>query len=208
MCKKSLDFWFPTQYHRGMQRMPQLKEITEVIAGYTFRTAIQNDDNGDMSVVQAKNILHNNKVNCEELPRVTIEKLRSNATLEQNDVLFSCRGVFRAGVLTENPKNAIASASLYILRLKNDQVLPEYLSIYLNSNAGQKQIQQILSGTIIKTILRRELENLPVIVPSIQKQKQIIAISNNWQRRAELLNRKITLNNNIANGAINYLLTK
>lgn len=191
-----------------MQSKLRIKDITEVIAGYTFRTAIRNYNGGDMNVVQAKDILHNNQVNCQNLPKVTIENLRSSATLEQNDVLLSCRGAFRAGVLTKNLKNAIGSASLYILRIKSDKVLPEYLSIYLNSNAGQQQIQQILSGTIIKTILRRELENLPVIIPSIQKQKQIIEIYKNWQKREELLNRKITLNNNIANGAINYLLTK
>ena len=191
-----------------MQRKLRIKDITEVIAGYTFRTAIHNDDNGDMLVVQAKDILHNNKVNCQDLPKVTIENLRSSATLEQNDVLLSCRGAFRAGVLSENLKNAIGSASLYILRIKSDKVLPEYLSIYLNSNTGQKQIQQILSGTIIKTILRRELAELPVIIPSIQKQKQIIAISNNWQKRKELLNQKIILNKSVANGAINYLLTQ
>jgi restriction endonuclease S subunit len=191
-----------------MQSTEQIKAIAEVIAGYTFRTAIQNDDRGDMLVVQAKDILHDNKVNCHGLPRVTIQNLRSIATLEQNDVLFSCRGVFRAGVLSENIQNAIGSASLYILRLKNDKVLPEYLSIYLNSNTGQKYIQQILSGTIIKTILRRELEDLPVIVPSIQRQKQIIEIYNNWDKRESLLVKKIMLNKKITEGAINYLLTK
>ncbi|MBU1626627.1 restriction endonuclease subunit S [bacterium] len=191
-----------------MQSKPRIKDITEVIAGYTFRTAIQNDADGAMHVVQAKDILHDNRVNWQGLPKVTIENLRSSATLEQNDVLLSCRGAFRAGVLTEKLENAIASASLYILRVKNETVQPEYLSIYLNSNAGQRQIQQILSGTIIKTILRRELENLPVIIPSLQKQKQVIAIYENWKKREELLNRKITLNNNIANGAINYLLTQ
>ena len=186
----------------------KLKEITDIIAGYNFRTALINDDKGDMSVVQAKDILKNNQVNFQELPKVTINNLRSSATLEKDDVLLSCRGVFRAGVLSEDLKNAIGSASLYILRINIDKVLPRYLSIYLNSNAGQKQIQQILSGTIIKSILRRELENLPVIIPSLQKQKQIIEIYMNWQKRKELLNRKITLNNNIAKGAINHLLTQ
>ena len=186
----------------------RIKDITDVIAGYTFRTAIKNDTDGNMQVIQAKDIQHDNQINCEDLPKVSIDNLRSSATLKQNDVLLSCRGVFRAGVLTEDLKNAIGSASLYILRIKSEKVLPEYLSIYLNSNAGQKQIQQVLSGSTIKTILRRELAELPVILPSIQKQKQIIEIQRNWKKREELLNRKITLNNNIANGAIDYLLTQ
>jgi len=199
------------QYNGGMQTKLTIKDIAAVIAGYTFRTAIQNDDKGLIPVVQAKDILGNNQVNSLNLPRVTIQNVRSTSFLEENDVLLSCRGVFRAGVATDRLNNAMASASLYILRIYNDQrdkILPGYLSIYLNSNSGQKLIQQILSGTIIRTILRRELENLPLIIPSIQKQRQIIEIYNNWKRREILLNRKLTLNKTIANGIINYLLTK
>ncbi len=191
-----------------MQIKLQIKDITDVITGYTFRTAIHNDDNGDISIIQAKDILHNGQVNCMDIPKITIENFRSNAILKQNDVLLSCRGVFRAGVLDENLKNAIGSASLYILRLKDNKVLPEYLSIYLNSNIGQRQIKQILSGTIIKTILRKELENLSIIIPSIKKQKQIIDIYKNWQKREDLLNKKIIFNKNIANSTINHILTK
>lgn len=184
-----------------------LKEISEIIAGYTFREALQNDFNGETQVLLAKNINYDGSINHSELTRINLALPRANAFTKKDDVLLSSRGIFRAGVLDKEMKNAIAASSLFILRIKSKNVLPQYLSIYLNSKAGQNSIQKILTGSTIKTILRGALENLSVPIPPLAVQKMIIKISDNWRKRGELLNRKIDLDKNIAEGTIKQLLT-
>lgn len=184
-----------------------LKEISEIIAGYTFREALQHDPDGEIQVLLAKNINDDGSINHSELTRINLALPRANAFTKKDDVLLSSRGIFRAGVFNIETKNTIAASSLFVLRIKNNNVLPQYLSIYLNSEAGQNSIQKILTGSTIKTILRGALENLSIPVPALAVQKMIIEISDNWRKRGKLLNRKIDLNKNIADGTIKQLLT-
>lgn len=183
------------------------KEISEIIAGYTFRKALINDPNGDTQVLLAKNINSYGDINYSELPRINLTLPRTNAFIRRNDVILSSRGIFRAGTFYKEMENTIASSSLFILRIRDNAVIPEYLSIYLNSEAGQNSIQKILTGSSIKTILRGALENLSIPIPSLKVQKLIIEISDNWQKREKLLNQKINLSKNIAEEVIKQLLT-
>lgn len=205
-AQKSIDFDFIIQYTRSMQSKC-LKEISEIIAGYTFREALKNDRNGEIQVLLAKNISDDGSINHSELTRINLALPRANAFVKKDDVLLSSRGIFRAGVFNMETKNTIAASSLFVLRIKNNNVLPQYLSIYLNSEAGQNSIQKILTGSTIKTILRGALEDLSIPIPPLAIQKMIIDIKDNWRKRAKLLNRKIDLDKNIANGTIKQLLT-
>lgn len=184
-----------------------LKEVTAVIAGYTFRGALNSIPDGNTKVMLAKNINENGTINYSDLTQVNLVPPRTNAFIAQNDILLSSRGIFRAGVFDKDLKNIIAASSLFILRTKDKSVIPQYLSIYLNSKTGQKSIQKILTGSTIKTILRRTLENLEIPIPPPSIQKQIIDISENWKEREKLLNQKINLSKNIAEGTIKQFLT-
>lgn len=101
----------------------------------------------------------------------------------------------------------IASSSVFILRLIGESLIPEFLSIYLNSEVGQSNIQKIITGTTIKTVLRKDLETLPICVPTLEDQMRIVEIDTNWKKRQQLLNQKMYLSKNIAEGAIKKLLT-
>jgi len=184
-----------------------LKDIAEIIAGFTFRGALKNDPNGKMQVLLAKNINEDGTVAYSELTKINLDPPRTNAFVSKSDVLLSSRGVFRSGVFDKEAKDIIAASSMFILRIADKNILPEYLSIYLNSEIGQNGIKKILTGSTIKTILRRTLEKLEVPVPSLAVQEQIVAISSNWNKREKLLNQKINLSKNIAEGAIKQLLT-
>ena len=184
-----------------------LKEISIITAGYTFRKALNHEKTGQSKVVLAKHIKEDGTVNYPEFIRITQSAFNTNAFVHKNDVLLSSRGVFRAGVIREEVKNTIAASSIFIIRITVDNVIPEYLAIYLNSEAGQSSIQKILTGSTIQTILRRALENLKIPIPALSTQKEIVEISENWKKREKLLEQKVNLNKNITEGTIKYLLT-
>jgi restriction endonuclease S subunit len=188
-------------------RMKHLKNISEIIVGYTFREALQWTDRGNTKVLLAKNITEEGNVNYDELLKIDMNLSNTSAYVQSGDIILTSRGVFRAAVYEGNEKKTIAASSVYILRPKNELIVPQYLSIYLNSKRGQSSIQKVTSGGTIKTIPRKNLEELSIPLPDLKTQQQIINIDRNWRKRAKLLEQKINLSKNVAEGAIQYLLT-
>ena len=189
-----------------MEAKKDLKDIAEVIAGYSFRTALRSKENASLFVLQAKNILDNSTVDEENLDGIDFENYRSKAIVKKGDVVISSRGSFRTGLVSLEAKNIIAASSVYILRLKKETVLPEYLAIYLNSSEGQKQLIESATGAAIKTIRRSDLENISVVVPSIETQEKIIRLYHTSKKLQKALIIKMQLISNINEGAINKLL--
>lgn len=189
-----------------MEAKKDLKDIAEVIAGYSFRTALRGKDNASLFVLQAKNILENSIVDEENLDGIDFENYRSKAVVKKGDVVISSRGSFRAGSVSLEAKDIIAASSVYILRLKKETVLPEYLAIYLNSLEGQRQLIESATGAAIKAILKKDLENISVVVPSIEKQEKIIRLYHTSKKLQKALAKKMNLISNINEIAINKLL--
>lgn len=182
-----------------------LKDIADIITGYTFRTALKSHAGGLMAVIQAKDISGRYVVK-DNLAKIDLQKYQTKAVIEENDIVISSRGSFKAGIIKGNIANIIASSSVYVLRIKDKNILPEYLAIYLNSVNGQKKIREKMTGSIIKTILRRDLENLKIPIPIKDIQNKIIDLYRNNQAQQKLLTRKKMLINKILESSISNLL--
>ncbi len=191
-----------------MKDKKDLEDIAEVIAGYSFRTALRSKENASCFALQAKNILENSTVDEENLDGIDFENYRSKAIVKKGDVVISSRGSFRAGSVSLELKNIVATSSVYILKIKNENVLPEYLAIYLNSIEGQKKLNERATGAVIKSIRRNDLENMSIVLPSIETQNKIIEIYNTDKELQKSLNKKINLVKDINEIAINKLLNK
>lgn len=185
----------------------KLKEITEIISGYTFRTAVKNSPKGNTFVLFAKDIALDGTINTFELTSSNLPLLKTSSFTLNKDIILSSRGSFRAGILHDNRKNIIAASSVYILRIKTSKILPEFILTLLNSKIGQNSLQKIVTGTTIKTILKKDLEELEIPIPKIQDQQTIIQIEKNWKNRENLLNKKISINQKISEATIKKLLT-
>jgi restriction endonuclease S subunit len=203
-----LDAIFILLYSRLMQKeiRTQLKDISDVILGYTFRSSLEKQTIGDVLVLQARNITDSLLIEESHLLRVNLGNNRTNAFAKNNDVVLSSRGSFRSAVIKTNSGAVVASSSVYLLRLKADEVLPEYLAIYLNSDIAQKQIKEKITGVVINSLLRRNVEELEIIIPNLEAQKKIITIYYNNLRYQDLLSKKQLLNSQINKGLINKLI--
>lgn len=182
-----------------------IKNTASVIAGYTFRTALKLHKNGLMSVVQAKDILGVFYIAKDNLSKIDLQEYQTRAMIEKNDIIISSRGSFRASIIKNNMTNTIASSSVYILRIEDKNILPEYLAIFLNSIEGQKKIKEKMTGSVIKTILRKDLENVKIPMPSKDIQNKIINLYKNNQAQQKILTRKKILINEITESSIESL---
>jgi restriction endonuclease S subunit len=137
----------------------------------------------------------NNVTNLIKIDETTI---RNPYFLRENDIVLVSRGSgnhsFRATVFMAKEKNVIASSSLLVLRLLDNSVFAKYLSIYLNSTAGKKQISQILSGgSYLQNIRSRDLKELEIPILSKQLQQTVMLFVDNVKEQREILERKKVL---------------
>lgn len=195
-----------------MLKKSKISAITRFSLGYTFRGPVRESMDGDLLVIQAKNITTDVAFkNAEALTRITLDIVSDNIFVHRGDVLLTSRGAtvggFKATVFEANTdKQVIASSSLYILRLTADVISPEYLAVYLNSDVGQRALQSIATGATVRSISRGELGLLEIPILGYEEQNAIVALYKNIKEQRALLEKKVKVQGQIINSVI-YELT-
>jgi len=160
-----------------------------VQVGYSFRSRLEASKGGAVAVIQMKDLLDNNTVGCDELIRIDMDKVKDHHLVRKGDLVFRSRGlVSNAAILLENPGMAVVTAPLLRIRVtKPDRVLPEYLNWYLGQREAQVFLTSRAIGTAQKMISKEVLENLEVLLPSLEKQKKIVELVSLSAREQTLL---------------------
>lgn len=192
-----------------------IKEIVEVISGYGFRGAIKNVPSGNVGVIQASDLDGESLyINPALLKTIQTFPQRTSSSVQKDDVLISSRGgMFRclkASIydLAIHQK-VVASSSVFILRVKDKHIiLPEFLAIYLNSYIGQSQLDKIAIGSTIRTISKKELENLSIPIPDVQLQESLSLLQKNIQQQQKYFLKKIRLNEKFTEGVLQAVIKK
>lgn len=189
-----------------------LSEIADIISGYTFRGSIENYPNGEILVLQAKNVSISKEItDTEDLVKVTTKSIRNPHFLKHNDVILVSRGSgagsFRSTVFNADDKNVMPSSSVHVIRIKDVTVLPKYASLYLNSEIGQKALMQIVTGgSYIQSVLVKNLSLLHIPIPPMHTQKSIIALHENLQEQEKIVKRKQEIQKTIINASFSNLI--
>ena len=159
----------------------KITNVADIINGYTFRGAIETIKNSDVFVLQAKDIIQGQNISdTNKLTPIAFKGVRTASFLQKNDVVVVSRGTgagsFRSVVFNSN-ENVIASSSLLILRIKKKEILPEYVSLYLNSSYGQNKILETVVGSYIHAISRKKFEEeIKIPIPSLEKQESLVKL--------------------------------
>lgn len=190
----------------------KLSQLADIVSGYTFRGSIENDPNGDIFVLQAKNIQTNRDIeDISDFTTISDKSLRNPYLLQYNDILLVSRGSglgsFRSAVFISNELKVMPSSSVHVIRIQDVTVLPKYVSLYLNSEIGQKALSQIVTGaSYIQSILVKNLIDFEIPIPPIHTQKSIIALHENITDQERILKRKQELQKNIINASFTNLI--
>ena len=190
-----------------MQKLVKLKQVAKTISGYTIRQCVVESSVGPIRILQAKNLQDSPYVLAQNLTRCDIYTSHTAAFIVNGDVAIGSRGVFRAAVVHADEK-VLAASSVYLLRVRNQNtVLPEYLASYLNSATGQKRLYPHLTSGTIRTLPKKSLENIEILLPSLQQQKIIVRLAESVREQGRLLNDKIRIQKNIINGIFTRMET-
>jgi type I restriction enzyme, S subunit len=113
------------------------------------------------------------------------EKVGEEARVEDGDVLIACSAagcLGRVALFKADGRIASTDTHVAIARADRTRVLPEYLFAYLRSAVGQQQLRSREQGSLgrerigfrLAELNQRDLRRVPVPVPSIEKQHQIL----------------------------------
>lgn len=116
------------------------------------------------------------------------KEMKEDFIAKAGDSVVRLRKPVKAVDITEKEEGVIIQSLFSIVRVKDkNKVLPEYITIYLNSKEVEKQLFTEMKGTSIMTISNQVLSQLEIEVPSVDKQIEIVKLDRLLKREKKLL---------------------
>lgn len=194
------------QYISHMHNKEPIQNIANIVTGYTFRGAIKEFRNSGLFVLQSRNINNALYIAEDTLIETKDDISHSKAFAKDRDVVIGTRGFFKAAVL-KSSKRIIASSSVYLFRIKpSKNCLPEYLSIYLNSPIGQRNLLSLSTSSAIRHIKKKDLESISVPLLPLDQQQKIVDLFNNIKEQEKILKRKNEVHKQILNATFQEMV--
>jgi hypothetical protein len=166
----------------------QLSELAEVQMGYSFRSRLEHDPQGDVAVIQMKDIDDEHLLHTHEALRVTLPRGKTHHLLQAGDLLFRSRGRSNGAALVgAGISTAVLAAPMLLIRPQ--QVLPAYLCWYLNAPTTQSQLAAMAEGTSVRMISAEALKALEIPVPTPDLQHHIVQVADLAAREQRVLSR-------------------
>lgn len=166
----------------------ELGKIADVQAGYSFRSRLESLEAGAVSVIQMKDLTSSNRVCCDALVKVDMEIPKEHHLLKAGDIVFRSRGlVTNSAILLDTLNAAVLAAPLLRIRCNFSIVMPEYLNWYINQHPAQSYLTSCAEGTALKMISKLSLENLEIVVPSLERQRMISELAALAEREQEIM---------------------
>lgn len=160
-----------------------LKHIATIQTGVFAKPVAK----GEIVYLQARHIDENGKIAGLLHPDLKAEDVSEKHILRPGDVLFAAKGSKNfAAVIEESNLSLVASTSFFVIRLKDNNVLPQYLVWYMNSATTQALLKSTAIGSSMASISKTTLEKLDIPVPDIQTQQTILSIVNYRNKEKEL----------------------
>ena len=177
----------------------KFKKIANIQSGYSFRSKIEKENNGNVLVIQMKDLTDQFKVNTNNLDKIEIRDLKNHYKIWKNDIIFKTRGLdTTACILDKEVANTILAAPLLKIRIESKNILPEYIFWYLNQKPAQIFFNSRAKGTFQKMITKQVIEELEIEIPTFEKQQMIVEIS-------QLANKEQSLLKQLANKKDEYI---
>ncbi len=128
-------------------------------------------------VLKLKDVSRDTGINYEEVEEVRYDKVMPKYLLRKGDILFKAKsGDNIAAIVDRDVENLVATSHFIIMRIKEeykDEILPEYLTMYLNSEYAQEYFKARSEGSVLPIIKLSTLNELEIIVPDKSEQQRL-----------------------------------
>ncbi|WP_186084716.1 restriction endonuclease subunit S [Burkholderia gladioli] len=168
-----------------------LATIAEVRMGYSFRSRLETDAEGDVVVIQMKDVDDANLLHSEGLARIRMPELKDRHLVQEGDLLFRSRGMTNSAALVgDGLGRAVLAAPMLLIRPNTEIVEPAYLQWFINHPATQAALAGQAAGTAVKMLGKGVLDGLEVALPPLERQHLIVEVAQLASREAVILERQ------------------
>lgn len=160
----------------------KLASIATIQTGIYAKTVQE----GDAIYLQTRHMNELGEIDQGLQPDLYLDEKIQKYLLQSGDVLFSAKGTKNvSGVYQTQLGRAVASSSLFVIRIKNE-ILPEYLSWFLNHPRTQNILKAEAKGSSPPSISIKTLYELTIQIPTHAIQQEIVRIHSLRLRENEL----------------------
>lgn len=192
-----------------MNKKHLLKDIATIKSGYSFRTKIQNNPEGNTFVIQMRDISDDRSRIVNSPHRIDGSTIKEKHLLQKGDVLFMAKGANNFAICyDENYKPAVAASAFFVLRYIKEYVLPAYLCLFINSSLGQNYLKSNMAGTYIPNVNRSTLAEMEIMIPPLEEQEKIISIFKLFRTEKEILTSILSKKQIMMDELVKQLITK
>lgn len=153
-----------------------LEEVAEKVSVgiATSSSAYFADKNSGVPFIKNQNIKQN-QIDDSELEYISHEFDNANSTkrVKEGDIVTARTGYPGLSAVVPKQLNNAQTFTTLITRLKPEMVLPEFLSIYINSEKGMEQINGMQAGGAQKNVNASMLKKMQIPIPTMKEQKLI-----------------------------------
>lgn len=165
-----------------------LGEIASISAGHPIRGRIEYDPQGSHLVVQIKDVDPVTGIDLSGLVRFSPKGRKEPILLGTEDLLFVGRGNRLFGVqVVRHLENAVAAPHFFVIKINTPAVMPSYLAWFINHTRAQQYFWQHAAGSTIPHVNRKVIEDLPVLIPQLNKQATIVKAHGCWLREKRVM---------------------
>lgn len=166
----------------------RLADLSVIQAGVSVRGRLDTEPDGDTTVLLLRDTA-DRLVDFRTLERANLGEVGARYRVRQGDIVFRTRFEPNIAIhLADFPGEAVVIAPLMAIRVTAPNVDPAYLAWYINQPPAQAHVARGARGTNLRMIPRKVLDDLPIALPDIEAQRQIVAIADLSEREGELLN--------------------
>ncbi len=165
----------------------RLDNIADIFTGQTFRSKVDNNPNGEVWVIQMKDLNKNYTGISGQPNTVTYDDVSRNQLLRRGDILFLAKGNNNVAFIYDLDQPAVVVSLFFVIRVKSPKVVPGYLTWFLNNPATQKFLVTMREGASVSSIKKSIFEEMLIEIPEFRKQELIAQIYRLSIREEELM---------------------
>ena len=167
----------------------KLEEAAVIKPGYPFRGKMVEIPNGDALVVQMKDVKPDLPVNWTSLIQSELKGWKKPDWLQTGDILVLARGNHNFAICMDKvPVKAVCSPHFFMIQIKSKtKLIPEFLAWQINQAPAQRHLELTATGTLQRNLRRLDLETLPVTVPPLDIQRNIVKMAQVALREKQVL---------------------
>ncbi|WP_312671682.1 restriction endonuclease subunit S [Pseudescherichia sp.] len=185
------------------------EHATKVGSGVTPKGGSKAYVNHGIPLLRSQNILFG-KLKLDDVAFITEtqhEKMKGSQ-LQPRDVLLNITGasIGRCAVLPDDFLEGNVNQHVCIIRTTSS-LLPEFVSIFLNSHFGQKQIWNLQAGGNREGLNFQQIRSFDIPLPPVNEQKEIMGICSTVDSKIRLLEQQKSETQILKKGLMQKLLT-